>query len=269
MLWVKVYPSLLRNRTWRRSNPDFKLTFFICLLLAGDSDKDGALTVSSGPITVAEIAEETGLPVKRQAVALASLVEYAFLYIGDNSTYTIGKWDEKAGEDSTVAARRERQRKYVTRKRHPDVDGDVDSVDNPVDKSVDSKVDSRPRKSTDKEEEVEEEVDKENTKEKITTPELPRFGDLEADVVAYVANAAAENKTGKIAPSRVYSLRRELEVLLGEIGNREAFAHGLRAANSKGAANKTYVAKAAANYGGRAEAAKPVDKYAAWRNGAA
>ena len=76
-----------------------------------------------------------------------------------------------------------------------------------------------------------------------------QFDDLEPDVETYIANAAAENKTGKIAESRVAALRRDLAAVLGELGgDREAFAHGLRIANAKGAANRTYVKKAAKSY---------------------
>ena len=75
-----------------------------------------------------------------------------------------------------------------------------------------------------------------------------QFDDLEPDVENYIANAAAENKTGKIAPGRVASLRRDLAAVLTSLGDREAFAYGLRAANAKGASNPNYVKKAARSH---------------------
>lgn len=79
-------------------------------------------------------------------------------------------------------------------------------------------------------------------------PEGPSFGDLEPEIVVYLANAAAENKTGKITESRIAGIRFDLQAALEKIGSREAFTHGLRAANAKGAANVNYVRKAAESY---------------------
>lgn len=79
---------------------------------------------------------------------------------------------------------------------------------------------------------------------KPVSPEKPEFGNLEADVVAYIANAAAENKTGKISASRDVSLRRELQTVQREIGE-DAFAQALRETNSKGVANANYLKRVA------------------------
>lgn len=79
------------------------------------------------------------------------------------------------------------------------------------------------------------------------------FGDLEADVDAYVANAAAENASGKITPGRVLSLRRELHAELDSLGDRAAFARGLRAANAAGAPNPRYVRRAATSAAARGD----------------
>jgi hypothetical protein len=72
------------------------------------------------------------------------------------------------------------------------------------------------------------------------------FGELEPDAALYVANAAAENKTGRVTSSRTLSLRRELYAEVERAPSWEAFAYGLRAANAAGAANPRYVRKAAA-----------------------
>jgi hypothetical protein len=79
-------------------------------------------------------------------------------------------------------------------------------------------------------------------------PLLPadvNFGDIEPDVACYVANAAAGNKSGKIFPGRILSLRRDLFRVLEEVQDRDAFAYGLRAANSRNAVNPNYVKAAA------------------------
>ena len=75
----------------------------------------------------------------------------------------------------------------------------------------------------------------------------PDFGDLEADVELYVATAAEENKSGRITPGRRLSLRRELQAVLDAVGDRDAFAYGVRTANSAGAPNPRYVEKCARN----------------------
>ena len=76
----------------------------------------------------------------------------------------------------------------------------------------------------------------------------PTFDDLEPDVATFVAIVAAENKSGVITDGRVASLRRELLTVLERVGDRGAFAHGLREAIRRGAGNANYVAKAAAHY---------------------
>ena len=84
----------------------------------------------------------------------------------------------------------------------------------------------------------------------MVAPSLPPdvdFGDLEQDVACYLANAAGENKNGKIAESRRLSLRRQLWAVLTELNNRASFRFGLQAANAKGAVNPNYVKNAARN----------------------
>lgn len=71
----------------------------------------------------------------------------------------------------------------------------------------------------------------------------PSFGTLEADVSIYLANAASENKTGEITPSRALGIRRSLAVLRDEMGV-DSFARGLRIANAKGVPNIHYVKRA-------------------------
>lgn len=78
---------------------------------------------------------------------------------------------------------------------------------------------------------------------KSVLPAPPAFGDLEPDVLAYLANAAAENKTGKISPGRDLTLRRELQSVQAELG--EVFGPALREANKHGAPNANYVRRVA------------------------
>lgn len=73
------------------------------------------------------------------------------------------------------------------------------------------------------------------------------FGDLEDEVSLYLANLAGENKTGKVRVTKLQAHRLDLHRLLKEHG-REAFAHGLRAANQAGVPNVRYVGKAAKSY---------------------
>jgi hypothetical protein len=105
----------------------------------------------------------------------------------------------------------------------------------------------------------------------LVTPDLPEdvdFGDLEPDVKIYVANAAAQNKTGKIAESRVLTLRRELFAVLTKVDHRDAFAYGLRVANSKNAPNPNYVKSAALNHKANPEPVYiPPPKPAPYRQG--
>ena len=79
----------------------------------------------------------------------------------------------------------------------------------------------------------------------VSEHDFPRFGDLEPLVVAYIANAAAENKSGKISDGRELTLRSELQKLAEKLGDSDAFAAGLLAANKAEAPNVHYVAKAA------------------------
>lgn len=68
---------------------------------------------------------------------------------------------------------------------------------------------------------------------------------MRPDLDGYLAAAATENKTGKIALSRQCSLLRALAAEREKLEDDEAFAAGLRVANAAGAANPIYVRKAA------------------------
>ncbi len=69
----------------------------------------------------------------------------------------------------------------------------------------------------------------------------------------YLANAAADSKSGATTLAGDVSRLRNLKVVLDEIGP-EAFAHGLGIANEKGAANPNYVKTAGRNMGTKARA---------------
>lgn len=78
---------------------------------------------------------------------------------------------------------------------------------------------------------------------RIEKSDLPTFADLEPDVQAYIANAAAENKLGTITLGRELTIRRELQVLQAELA--ALFGPALREANKHGAANANYVRRVA------------------------
>lgn len=92
---------------------------------------------------------------------------------------------------------------------------------------------------------------------KTVSPDKPDFGDLEADAVAYIANAASENKTGKISPGREAALRRELLELRAAFGD-ETFSAALRETNRKGIANANYVKRVAESAQKRAQGNAPL-----------
>lgn len=64
---------------------------------------------------------------------------------------------------------------------------------------------------------------------------------------AYLANCAAENKSGKLTLSREVTETRGLVACHEEVGT-EAWAYGMEAANTHNAGNLNYVKKAAKNY---------------------
>jgi len=84
---------------------------------------------------------------------------------------------------------------------------------------------------------------------KPNLPEPVDLGVLEPDVEIFIANAAAENRTGSISEGRVASIRREFHKLLKELGP-DRLGYGLRAANNKGAASAKYVKVAAMSEAG-------------------
>lgn len=90
-----------------------------------------------------------------------------------------------------------------------------------------------------------EKLSKEKRKEENTPCSPPVFFDgLEPDVVAFIANAAGENKTGKISQGRDASLRRELAEIRAAFGD-ETFGAALRETNTKGVPNANYVKRVA------------------------
>lgn len=84
-------------------------------------------------------------------------------------------------------------------------------------------------------------------KPKSIKPPIPAvaFGDLEPDVSVFMANLAAENKTGRMLESRIVAVRLELHNAMARHGDPVSFAAGLRSANSNGAPNVRYVLRCA------------------------
>ena len=73
----------------------------------------------------------------------------------------------------------------------------------------------------------------------VTPIEVNAFGVLEPDVEAFVAAAAAENKTGTISAGRIQSLRRALLAARDEFPH--AFSAALREANMRGKPSVNYL----------------------------
>jgi hypothetical protein len=78
-----------------------------------------------------------------------------------------------------------------------------------------------------------------------TSPdEFERFGEIEPDVVLYVALAAEENKSKRITANREASIRRELKTIADTLP-RPIFAEALREAVRHAAPNANYVKRVA------------------------
>jgi hypothetical protein len=77
---------------------------------------------------------------------------------------------------------------------------------------------------------------------------LPDFGDLEPEISAFLEAAAAVNRSGKITPGRTLAVRRELLEALSRVGDRGAFAYGLREAVKRGIGNVNYAVKASSSF---------------------
>lgn len=86
------------------------------LLIAGDCDADGALAVRTGPLTIEEIAEYTGLSRAHQSAAIDELLKSVFFGQRLDGSYAVERWDEKAGSESSRISNAERQRRHRERK---------------------------------------------------------------------------------------------------------------------------------------------------------
>lgn len=226
MRWVKLHVAALRHPVFHRLHSDARWTFVACIGLAGECDAKGVLELrGAGPMTIDEIARVTGLPRKSQERALKDVIAIGWMSQTKEGAFVVERFEEKAADVSTDRVKRFRQRQG----------------------SVPETFQERSRNAVDVEEDVEEDV----------LPEIPKAA--EADVAVYLANAAAENKTGKITDSRSAGLRRELQSLLAELGE-PAFLAGLREANARGVANRTYVKKCASSASGKPIAARPVSR---------
>ena len=217
MRWVKLHVAALRHPAYRRLSSDARLTFLACIGLAGECDAKGRLEIRGvGAMTISEIADVTGLTPKAQEKALQDVVAIGWMSHDATDTYVVERFEEKAGDVSN-----ERVKRFRERNRNATV-------------TLHETLPKRKSNGVDVEEDVEEDI----------LPEIPKAA--EGDVEVYLANAAAENKTGKITPSRANGLRRELRSLLAEVGE-PAFIAGLREANARGVANRTYVKKCASS----------------------
>ena len=216
--WVKVFVSLLDNDVYRRLSAPARFTFLTAIPLAQKCDQGGALALRVGPLTIDEIAAYTRLPRANQQRALTELVAAGLLGARDDGAYVVERFAEFQGDSS-----RERTARY--RARH----GGVTAA-------------SRARHGDAIEGEGEEDTEGEGDAGRHN------FGDLEMDVAAFVAVCASENRSGRITPGRVETIRRELAEALEQIGDRRAFTYGLREAIKHGAGAVNYAIKAATGY---------------------
>lgn len=109
--WVKVRVSLLSNKRFRRLDPPAKLLFLISLLEARKCDMDGELAIESGPLTVAEIAEASGISPRQQQASIDQLLDQN-LFTKSGDAYRVTNFEENQRVDDSVA----RVQKYRAKK---------------------------------------------------------------------------------------------------------------------------------------------------------
>lgn len=115
MEYVKFRTSLRHNRLFKRLSDRAQKVFCMALLLTGEHNADGALTTRVGPFTDEELAEELLVKPRDLKAVMAELS--AFIERGDDGIYRIAKWDEKAGEGSTLSGAAERMRRLRARRK--------------------------------------------------------------------------------------------------------------------------------------------------------
>jgi hypothetical protein len=101
---------LHKNVDFRRASRQSRLLFYVLLEVAGDLERGGLLAGRSGPMTVAEIANEAVLSVVTTQTALDELSSIGFLLRGLDGTYEVAKFQEKTQADPAAAERKRRQR---------------------------------------------------------------------------------------------------------------------------------------------------------------
>jgi len=113
--WVKVRVSLLSNKRFRRLDPPAKLLFFTALLEARKCDMDGDLAINSGPLTVTEIAESTGISSRQQQASMDQLLAQGLLR-KNGDLFSVANFEENQRVDDSVA----RVQKYRAKKQGRD-----------------------------------------------------------------------------------------------------------------------------------------------------
>jgi hypothetical protein len=227
--WVKVYTSITSDRNFRRLSSRARLTFLVSIPEAGRCDRGGLLAERTGPITTGDFCEMTGLLAADQKLALKELVRSGFFKTMPEG-YFVEHFAERYNPqlDPSNAERQRRHRAKSNGVTPSNSNGTVTPLRNGLDIDI----------------ELEEEGESNGARPDVD------FGDLEADVDLYVANAGADNKSGTVTPNRRLSLRRELHAEMGA-HDRTFFGAGLREANAAGAANVRYVRKCAKSAAGK------------------
>ncbi len=98
--WVKVFVSVLDDARVKRLDPPAKLVYLFSFPLARRCDMGGALSIESGPLTIAEITESTGISPRQQQAAIQQLLNQK-LFAQDGDLYSVVNFEEKQQVDDS------------------------------------------------------------------------------------------------------------------------------------------------------------------------
>ena len=120
--WVKLWTTrTLTDPKIRRCNGSQRSMFFTCMMLAGESDADGALITGTVPITDDEILAMSGDPKPTARKALEHIIALGLIERRE-SVLTIPNFAR--AQESPAAARTRKWRGH--KERHGDAQGDID-----------------------------------------------------------------------------------------------------------------------------------------------
>lgn len=108
--WVKVYTRVLDDDDFRALSERAQHTYLVAIIQAGKCGRGGRLALRGGPMSIAQIANKTSIPVEEQIKALDELVRIGFL-VRNGEEYAVERWSEFQGDISTDRVRRYREKK--------------------------------------------------------------------------------------------------------------------------------------------------------------